>query len=166
MPAKPKPAKPTKRRRKLTKVDATPPTKEVFPPSLNLNMRRFLTALSQTGNVTSAAETSGLSRMFHYKSLRSSSDYAAAFALAGEIAVERLEAIARQRAIDCSDQLMCLLLRAAKPHVYGAKSSVDLTSNSRVEHTIIGELNDVQRADRIAAIYAKAAARRPVPIPE
>lgn len=60
----------------------------------------FLAAFAFTGNLSLAAERSGVSRNLHYDWLRDDTDYQLAFADAQKMAVEQLEAEARRRAVE------------------------------------------------------------------
>jgi hypothetical protein len=155
MPAKPKPAKPTKRRRKLTKVDEI---KGLERPILTVNQRRFLTAYSQCASITTAAETAGVVRQNHYVWLRLA-EYAAAFASAKEAAVERLEGECYRRAMRGSDNLLMFALKRHIP-AYRDRQHIDMTTDAVISHQTT-ELSDVERADRIEKLLARARSRMP-----
>ena len=87
-------------------------------PNLTLPQKRFLAAFAELGNITAAAELASLDRQHHYHWIWNQSDYKAAFEIAKEISIERLEAESRRRAMGKSDVLMIFLLKAARPEVY------------------------------------------------
>jgi hypothetical protein len=62
--------------------------------------KRFLEALSETGNVTAAIQIAGTSRTRVYELRKEDSSFASAWEEAEEIAVDGLEAEARRRAIE------------------------------------------------------------------
>jgi len=114
----------------------------------------FLAAYRELGNITRAAKVVGVERTRHYDWLRDDQEYAAAFKLADEEAVENLEAEARRRAVEglkrkkfdgrgnpvldpetgqqyeeheYSDTLLIFLLKGAKPDKYRENRAVQLT---------------------------------------
>lgn len=107
--------------------------------------RAFLAAYARAGNVSEAARIAGINRISHYNWLASDERYAEVFAQAHEIAVDYLEAVARQRATDgweepvfyhgevvgsvrkFSDTLLIFLLKGARPDTY--------RDNATIRHT-------------------------------
>jgi len=111
-----------------------------------LNQRTFILAYAAAGNVSAAAQVSGISRAVVYVWRARDSDFATAFADANERAVERLEFEARRRAVEghevpvfgsvgagagsgavgsvrkYSDRLLMFLLQSAKPEKYAPRS--------------------------------------------
>src|SRR5947209_17637730 len=128
---------------------------------VNPRQRAFLAAFSECGTIKEAARCADISRQSHYDWLRSSSDYAVAFAEAENEAGEALEAEARRRAVEgfvepvvyqgklCyeideatgekkpigirkfSDTLLIFLMKGAIPEKY--KDRVESTSTNRHE---------------------------------
>jgi hypothetical protein len=86
--------------------------------------KRFLVALEETGNVTLAAQIAGWHRQRAYELRASDPEFAKQWEQAHEVSVEKLEAIARERAKQQSDTLMIFLLKALRPHVYRDKLEV------------------------------------------
>lgn len=102
--------------------------------------RDFIDALARTGNVSEAARRAGLSRSRAYQLRRADRAFAGEWEEAIEVAVDRLEAEARHRAVEgieqphfhqgrvCgtvrkySDALLMFLLRAHRPHTYRERS--------------------------------------------
>ena len=98
---------------------------------------RFLLALSEHGNVTSAARQAGLSRSTLYRVRAQDSDFARAWENALDESTDRLAGEAVRRAMNgveevryfkgepigsvrkYSDQLLMFLLRAYRPSVFG-----------------------------------------------
>ena len=96
----------------------------------------FLAAYANSGNVTRAAELSGVHRRSHYHWMKNNPAYEEAFQYANDDAVDLLAAEARRRAVegvenpifhngkkvgavrDYSDTLLIFLLKAARPEVY------------------------------------------------
>jgi hypothetical protein len=106
----------------------------------------WLVAYRLTGNVTEACKAAHVARCTAYGWRESDPEFAAAWEEANEIAIDALEAAARQRALDSSDQLMMFLLRANRPDKYNDTTRVDVR---------LGRLSD----DDLVARAAEAAAR-------
>jgi len=97
---------------------------------------KFLKAYEVSGNITKAAEDSGITRRDHYDWLKTDPQYVEAFENSSKIAVDALEAEAIRRAHDgvdepvfyqgqvvgtirkFSDTLLIFLLKGAKPEKY------------------------------------------------
>ncbi len=77
--------------------------------------KAFLTALANTGTVTSAAEAAGISRKQAYESRNRHPDFKQLWDDALETAADTLEAEARKRAFAGSDLLCIFLLKACRP---------------------------------------------------
>jgi len=104
----------------------------------------FLTALSECGMITLAAEIAGIARSTHYRWLEEDPDYPALFIAATEQAGERLEQEARRRAVEgvkedvyyqgkpCgvvtkySDTLLIFLMKGAMPEKYKERISSEV----------------------------------------
>ena len=78
----------------------------------------FLEALRETCNVSHAARTAGIGRRTAYDWRDADPDFAAAWQEAEDEAVDKLEQVARERAIDSSDRMMEILLKAHRPDKY------------------------------------------------
>jgi hypothetical protein len=102
---------------------------------LKINQQRFLVAYSQCGNISQAARISNVSRPQTYVWLEDPR-YAEAFHEAGRQAVDRLEEEARRRAMEGSDMLMSLLLRAHLPEKYRDNHRVEMHGrmDTNVQH--------------------------------
>lgn len=111
--------------------------------------RAMLAALRQLGNISQAAEAAGCSRSAHYLWLRTDPRYHAEVADAMEEAADHLEAEARRRAVEgteepvyyqgkpvgairrYSDLLLIFLLKAARPEKF--RERVEHYAPERVE---------------------------------
>ena len=78
----------------------------------------FLEAFRTTGNVSGSARAAGMHRRTHYDWLEADAEYAVEFRDAKEDAIEHLEGVARERAVNGSDVLMIFLLKSLRPEVY------------------------------------------------
>lgn len=102
----------------------------------------MLAALSETGNVSKAAQAAKVNRPSHYEWIKSDPAYADAVADAMDAAADKLEEEARRRAHDgfdepvyyqgevCgtvrkySDTLLIFLLKGARPDKYRERTSI------------------------------------------
>ena len=135
-------------------------------PELTHHQKSFLVAYSELGNLTAAAETAGLVRQNHYRWL-GEAPYAAAFKIVEEVAVERLEAEARRRAMEGSDVLLIFLLKGARPERYRDNHRIDLQgqlahqAEVKHEHHLAPEtLTDDKRLDGLRTLLGRVHARR------
>lgn len=78
----------------------------------------FLITYRLTASVTEGCRAAHISRQTAYVWRREDPEFAALWEEAQEIAVDDLEAAARQRALDGSDTLMIFLLKANRPDKY------------------------------------------------
>lgn len=78
----------------------------------------FLEQLRLTCNVSHAARSAGIGRRTAYDWRDADPDFAAAWDEAEDEAVDALELAARNRAIDGSDRMMEILLKAHRPEKY------------------------------------------------
>lgn len=78
----------------------------------------FLTTLRETCNVSAAARAANIGRQRAYEWREADPTFAAAWDDAEEEAVDALELKARERAIDGSDRMMEILLKAHRPDKY------------------------------------------------
>jgi hypothetical protein len=127
------------RRRRLPKPQleqtSEPDENRQYLESLKINQQRFLVAYSQCGNISQAARIANVSRPQTYIWLEDPR-YAEAFHEAGRQAVDRLEEEARRRAMEGSDMLMSLLLKAHLPDKYRDSHRVEMHGrmDSNVQH--------------------------------
>ena len=116
--------------------------KQEAPPLSHAKKAAFLAALSETGNVSKAAEASGINRRSHSRWLQEDDEYRVATAEALDAAADKLEEEARRRAHDgfdepvyyqgevCgtvrkySDTLLIFLLKGARPDKYRERTSI------------------------------------------
>lgn len=105
----------------------------------------FLAAYSELGNVSAAALVSEVHISTHYKWMHEDPEYPAKFEEAKKIAIDKLEAEARRRAVEgveepvyqggkkvgtirrYSDTLLIFLLKGALPHKYKERYSTEIT---------------------------------------
>jgi hypothetical protein len=100
---------------------------------LKVNQQRFLVAYSVCGNISQAARIANVSRPQTYVWLEDPR-YAEAFHEAKLQAVDRLEEEARRRAMEGSDMLMSLLLKAHLPEKYRENHRVEM--HGRMESSV------------------------------
>lgn len=87
----------------------------------------FLEQLRLTCNVSHAARSAGIGRRTAYDWRDADPEFAAAWDEAEEEAIDALELAARERAIDGSDRMMEILLKAHRPEKYVDKLKTELT---------------------------------------
>lgn len=87
----------------------------------------FLEQLRLTCNVSHAARAAGIGRRTAYDWRDADPGFAAAWDEAEEEAIDALELAARERAIDGSDRMMEILLKAHRPEKYVDKLKTELT---------------------------------------
>jgi len=78
----------------------------------------FLEAMRETCNVSHSARVAGLGRRTVYEWRDDDADFKAAWEDAEEEAADRLEKVARDRAIDGSDRMLEILLKAHRPEKF------------------------------------------------
>jgi hypothetical protein len=125
-------------------------------PGLTDNQRRFLSAFAQAGNLTAAAELSGMTRQIHYVWL-SSPEYRKAFETAKDIGVDIVQWEARRRAMDGSDRLLIFLLKAMKPEVY--RDNYRPGPRAKIDHQAIRKPIEVLTDDELLKRLEAAAER-------
>lgn len=103
----------------------------------------FLSAYSQCGNITQAAEAAGINRKAHYNWMRDCPEYPAFFQQAHEAATDKLEQEARHRALGyeedivyqgqvtgkrkvCSDNLLMFMLKGERPDKFRDNTTVEV----------------------------------------
>ena len=122
-------------------------------------MAKFLSVLSESGNVTRAAEESDCGRQNLYRLKREDEAFSAAWEEAADIGAKRLEDEARRRAVEgwqepvwyqgeqtgtvtkYSDTLLICLLKAHHPEKYAdrSKSDVNVAGTIDVNHDMTPE---------------------------
>jgi len=135
----------------------------------------FLSALTVDANVTKAAAQTGISRQEWYRERGENPAFAAAWEEAVAIGVEALEDEARRRAIDgvevpvfyqgeavgavrkYSDTLLIFLMKAHLPKKYADRQEITGVGGGPIQTEDLTELDDDERARRIAAILELAA---------
>jgi hypothetical protein len=90
-----------------------------------------------SGNVRLSTNAAGIDRSTPYRRAQRDPKFAAAWAAAGQDAVDILEAEARRRALGRSDALLMFLLRAHRPERY--RDSLDVHLDIRREAERIAE---------------------------
>ena len=95
----------------------------------------MLAQLRLTGNITKSADAAGISRQTYYHSYQQYPDFAAMADDALEQFRDSLEYVALTRALDGSDRMLELLLRANLPSKYRERSDIQqtITHDYRVE---------------------------------
>lgn len=78
----------------------------------------FLDTLRETCNVSEAARAAGIGRRTAYDWRDADEAFAAEWDDAEDEAIDKLEKVARDRAIDGSDRMMEILLKAHRPDKY------------------------------------------------
>lgn len=99
----------------MTKAKSPPPK-----PTIRTDRARetFLATLRDTCNVSASCRAAMIGRSAAYDWRRDDPDFRAAWDEAEEEAVDKLEEVARKRAIDSSDRMMEILLKAHRPEKY------------------------------------------------
>jgi len=95
----------------------------------------MLAQLRLTGNITKSADAAGISRQTYYHSYQQYPDFASMADDALEQFRDSLEYVALTRALDGSDRMLELLLRANLPSKYRERSDINqtITHDYRVE---------------------------------
>jgi hypothetical protein len=78
----------------------------------------FLEAMRETCNVSHSARVAGIRRQLAYQWRDDDPEFAAEWADAEEEAADKLEEIARQRAVGGSDRMLEILLKAHRPEKF------------------------------------------------
>ena len=110
----------------------------------------FLNVLEETCNVSEAARQAGIGRSSAYEWRNDDPSFAAAWDDAEQVAIDKLEQVARERAIDSSDRMLEILLKAHRPEKYVDRYRTELTGKDGgpVEYR---NLSDEEIEQRIAA---------------
>lgn len=97
----------------------------------------FLAVLRETCNVSEAARSANVSRSSAYAHRDTDPDFARAWEDAEQEAVDKLEAVAWQRATaEQSDRILELLLKAHRPEKYKDRSAVEHSGTIRHEDAL------------------------------
>jgi AcrR family transcriptional regulator len=86
--------------------------------STNRARETFLAELRATGNISHSARCAGVDRKTVYNWRDKDAEFAEAWEDAEETAIDQLEKVARDRAIDSSDRMLEILLKAHRPEKY------------------------------------------------
>lgn len=78
----------------------------------------FLAHYGQTGNISASCQAAGITRMSFVRAKNSDAEFLEAFTEAHENAIDTLEEVARQRALDGSDLLTIFLMKGMRPEKY------------------------------------------------
>lgn len=117
----------------------------------------------ETCNVSEAARAAGVGRRTVYDWRDADLAFAAAWDEAEEEAVDALEAAARKRAMESSDRLMEILLKAHRPAKYMDRSKTEITGKAGAD-LIPARTEDEMRnmlADRLREAISRYAAAKP-----
>ena len=98
-----------------------------------LIQQQFIRCLENCANVTTVCADLKLARRTEYGWRQTTPGFARAWDSAMMLGIDSLEDVAKQRAVDGSDQLLIFLLRGLNPEVYGQRTQVDLNQNLRVD---------------------------------
>ena len=115
---------------------------------------RFLAQYGRTGNITSAAEASGVARRSHYNWIRDDAlGYRARFDSAREQYADQLERIVHERLTDPtgnsgSDILLMFMLKALRPEKY--REAMPVADD--VAKDTLAELRKLRRSERQQAL--------------
>jgi len=138
----------------------------------------FLAALMIYGNVTKAANETGIDRQRWYEWRSGDVDFAKAWNEAAQIGVEALEDEARRRAFDgvdqpiyhlgnkidtvkkYSDTLLIFLLKAHRPEKYRERQEISGPNGGPILTENLTDLDADERARRIASVLELAARNR------
>jgi len=108
------------------KAKAAPPRRTIRTDRARAR-ETFLEELRQTCNVSHAARCAGIGRRTAYDWRDADPEFAAAWDDAEQEGVDALELAARERAIEGSDKLMEILLKAHRPEKYVDRLKAELT---------------------------------------
>lgn len=131
--------------------------------------QQFLTALAMTGIVSDAAKAAGINRSTAYRYRAQHKSFAEDWDHAKDDATDRLAGVAIQRAVNgieevryfkgepigsvrrYSDQLLMILLRAYRPHVFWLKSArtdqKDHDDHRETRQSLIAKMATLDRED-------------------
>lgn len=116
----------------------------VRPSATGRARATFLKELRETCNVSHSCRVAGMDRRTAYRWREADEAFAADWDEAEQEAIDHLEHVARKRAIDSSDRMLEILLKAHRPEKYTERAKLDVT--------VIDESEELQRARRDAGI--------------
>lgn len=121
----------------------------------------FLKALADTGVVRAACEAAEVDRATVYKYRDHNEGFRKQWDEALEASTDALEAVARMRATTISDTLLIFLLKANRPDKYRETRNVEISGpqGGPIRQQLV-EIDDEERASRLAALLDKAGERR------
>lgn len=94
---------------------------------------KFLAVLEETCNVSEAARAAGIGRTSAYEWREADPSFAADWDEAEEVAADKLEQVARERAIDGSDRMLEILLKAHRPEKFVERQHLKVEAIDPVE---------------------------------
>jgi hypothetical protein len=115
----------------------------------------FLRNLRATGIVSDAAAAAGIDRSTPYAAATRDAAFEAAWQMAAEEAVDGLEAEARRRAMNGSDQLLMFLLRGQRPERY-RRETPDLRREIQREVERVAALQGIPVAEVLEDVERRA----------
>jgi hypothetical protein len=115
-----------------------------------------LAALRETGAVRYACQAAAVGRSTAYRHRQADEGFALAWADALEDACDELEAEARRRAKEGSDQLLMFLLKAHRPAVYRDSHRVEHSGAVRHQHAVDLQRLSAQELDELERLVARA----------
>jgi hypothetical protein len=133
---KPGPAKGTPRHPNST---GRPKGKSNNPNNTNTkNIDQFLEALAEGLSITGSAQRAGILVQTAYDWRNRDTEFAAAWDAAIESGTDKLEDVARKRAVNQSDTLMIFLLKGRRPAKYRERHEFEHKGNVTIQ-TVLGE---------------------------
>jgi len=112
----------------------------------------FLAAFAEAGSVATACRAAGINRSTVYRERQRDEQFAVAWADTEEGVTDMLEAEALRRAMDGSDRLLMVLLRARRPEVYREGARAAQRSTTHPEAAGLEALSALSDAELIAKI--------------
>jgi len=111
----------------------------------------FLAAFAEAGSVATACRAAGINRSTVYRERQRNEEFALAWADTEEGVTDMLEAEALRRAMEDSDRLLIMLLRARRPAVY--REGVRVEHAGKIEHGPAGleALSDAELIERLGS---------------
>jgi hypothetical protein len=121
----------------------------------------FLAMMRQTGNVWKSAEAAGVTRQAAYHRRDHDPEFASEWADAAEEAVDRLELIGRDRAMETSDTLLIFFLKNLRAEIFGDKLRQEVSGpkGQPMQHEHTHDVRDELAADLLGRFSGRAAAR-------
>lgn len=106
--------------------------KALTPTTLSRAREVFIATLAKTGQVTLSAKAAKIDRVTAYAWRKKNEEFALAWNRALDLAGDMLEDEAVNRAMNGSDGLLTLLLKAHKPERFRERSEVQLTGSLEI----------------------------------